>query len=99
MLPFIPNHIGNWWNNNEEIDLIVLGDANAILVECKWASKLVGIDILAELERKTGLLRLELEPRKIGFALCSRSGFTPRLIEESRQRNDVQLFDRAEIVG
>jgi AAA+ ATPase superfamily predicted ATPase len=98
-LPFIPNHIGNWWNNNEEIDLIVLGDANAILVECKWASKLVGIDILAELERKTGLLRLELEPRKIGFALCSRSGFTPRLIEESRQRNDVQLFDRAEIVG
>ena len=47
-MPFTPTNIGNWWNANEEIDLAVLGEKDAILVECKWTSKPVGIDILAE---------------------------------------------------
>jgi hypothetical protein len=98
-LPFVPNHIGNWWNNNEEIDLIVLGDSDAILVECKWTSKPVGVDILADLERKTDLVRPELENRQIGFALCSRSRFTSQLIKDVKQRNDVMLLNLAEIVG
>jgi AAA+ ATPase superfamily predicted ATPase len=92
-LPFVPTNIGNWWNANEEIDLVVLGEKDAILVECKWTSKPVGIDILAELERKSDLLRPELEHRKIRFALCSRSGFTPQLMKDARRRQDVALLD------
>lgn len=98
-LSFIPTNIGNWWNAHEEIDLVVLGDWDAILVECKWARKLVGIDILAELERKALLVKAVLEDRRICFALCSRSGFTSHLIEDANRRQDLTLFSLPEIEG
>ncbi len=97
-LPFVPTNIGKWWNANEEIDLIVMGERDAILVECKWTSKPVGKDILAELERKAHFVKLELENRQINFALCSRSGFTPQLIEDAKRRKDLTLLDLPEIV-
>jgi len=98
-LPFIPTNVGNWWNANEEIDLLVMGEEEAILVECKWTSKPVGLDILAELERKTQLVKPGLENKQIRFALCSRSGFTPQLIGDAKRRQDVTLFDLPDIVG
>jgi AAA+ ATPase superfamily predicted ATPase len=98
-LPFVPTNIGNWWNAHEEIDLIVLGENNAILVECKWTSKPVGTDILAELERKAQLAKAELEDRHISFALCSRSGFTPQLVKDADRRKDVTLFTLPELIA
>ena len=92
-------NIGSWWNSNEEIDLVVLGETGAMLAECKWSSKPVGSDILANLERKTNLIRPELENREVRFALVSRSGFTGQLIREARARADVMLFDLPAIVG
>ena len=77
----------------------MLGEKDAILVECKWASKPIGIDVLADLERKSKLVRPGLENRQIRFALCSRSGFTPQLIENATRRQDVTLFDLTEILG
>lgn len=98
-LPFVPTNIGSWWNANEEVDLVILGEKDAILVECKWTSKPVGVDILAELERKSDLVRPELENRQIRFALCSRSGFTSQLIKDVEQRADVMLLDLPDIVA
>ena len=99
-LPFVsPSNIGNWWNANEEVDLVVSGENDAILVECKWTSKPVGIDILADLERKFNLVRPELGDRRIYFALCSRSGFTSQLTEDTKRRQDLTLLNLLEIVG
>ncbi len=98
-LPFVPTHVGNWWNANEEIDLVVLGESDAMLVECKWSSKPVGIDILADLERKSDQVRPVLENRHIRFALCSRTGFTSQLVEGTKQRQDVLLLNLPEIIG
>jgi len=98
-LPFTPTHVGNWWNAKEEIDLIVQGGQEAMLVECKWTGKPAGIDILADLEKKAQFVKPELEQRKVWFVLCSRSGFTPQLIEDVTRRRDVILFDLPEIVG
>lgn len=98
-LPFVPTHIGNWWNANQEIDLIVLGEENAILVECKWTNKPVGTDILVNLENKTPLVKSDLGARMVRYALCSRSGFTPQMIRDARQRKDVLLFDLSAIVS
>ena len=98
-LLFVPINIGNWWNAHEEVDLVVLGENDAILVECKWTSKPLGIDILVGLERKSNLVRPELENRQIHFALCSRSGFTSQLIEGAKQRQDIMLLNLPEIVG
>ena len=97
-LPFSPHNIGNWWNAHEEIDLVVLGEHAAMLVECKWGSRPVGSDILANLERKARVIQPELENRQARFALCSRCGFTPQLINEVSQRQDVLLFDLAAIL-
>lgn len=92
-LPFVPTLVGNWWNANQEIDLIVLGEKDAMLAECKWSSKPVGLDLLVELEYKLQLVQSELGQRQIRFALCSRSGFTSQLLEEAKRRDDVMLFD------
>jgi len=97
-LPFVPTNIGKWWRANEEINLVVMGVTDAILVECKWTSKPVGVDILSTLERKAALIRSELEERKIQFALCSRSGFTSQLADNARQRQDLELLDLEKIV-
>lgn len=97
-LSFQPEKIGRWWSANEEIDLIVVGEKDAILVECKWTSQPVGIDILADLERKAQLVERELGDRKIQFALCSRSGFTPQLIESLTRRSDTSLLDLKQIL-
>ncbi len=98
-LPFVPINVGNWWNASEEVDLVVLGENDAILVECKWTSKPVGIDILADLERKAQLVKPELGDRQIRFALCSRSGFTPQLMKDVELRSDVMLLDLPDIVA
>jgi AAA+ ATPase superfamily predicted ATPase len=98
-LPMIPVNIGNWWNNHEEIDLVVLGKTDALLVECKWTNQPVGSDILANLERKSSLVRFIWEGNKIHYGLCSRSGFTSQLIQDVQQRQDVLLFDLPALMG
>jgi AAA+ ATPase superfamily predicted ATPase len=97
-LPFVPVRVGKWWNAREEIDLIVLGEERAMLVECKWTGKPVGIDVLLELERKAKSVQPELERRYIHFGLCSRSGFTHDLLEHVSGRGDVMLFSLADLV-
>lgn len=97
-LSFLPEKISRWWSANEEIDLIVVGEKDAILVECKWSNQPVGTNILADLERKAHLVERELGDRKIQFALCSRTGFTPQLIEISTKRSDTFLLDLNQIL-
>ncbi len=98
-LPFAPVNIGNWWNAHEEVDLVVLGETDAMLVECKWTSKPVGSDILANLERKAAVVQPELDGRRVSYGLCSRSGFTDQLLQDVQQRNDVFLFDLPMLMG
>jgi len=97
-LPFAPLNIGSWWKANEEIDLVVMGETDAMMVECKWSSKPVGNDVLENLEHKASLILPELGNRQISIALCSRSGYTRQLIEVARERKDVLLFDLPSIV-
>lgn len=92
-LPFMPANIGKWWSANEEVDGIVIGETDAILVECKWTSKPIGIDIFTDLERKAKLVKPELGEHNLRFALCSRSGFTTAMVEVSKNRADVMLID------
>jgi AAA+ ATPase superfamily predicted ATPase len=98
-LPFTPAKIGRWWRASEEIDLVVLGEGDALLVECKWTGKPLGTDILADLERKAQLAAPELGGRRIRFALCARSGFTPQLIAAAKQREDVMLLGLKELLA
>jgi len=92
-LHFIPEKVGSWWQANQEIDLVLLGAGNAMLVECKWASRPVGIDIFQELEGKASAVLHEIDEKKITFGLCSRSGFTKQLDELAGERRDIRSFN------
>jgi len=94
-LHFVPEKVGSWWQANQEVDLVLLGSCNAMLVECKWASRPVGIDILQELEGKTAAVSHEMDKQEITYAICSRSGFTKQLEELAGERGDFQLFNWA----
>ncbi|MBI4791250.1 MAG: ATP-binding protein [Deltaproteobacteria bacterium] len=75
------SQVGRWWTKDAEIDIVGLNeDDNSILFgEVKWSVNKVGIDILADLQRKTALLDWGKKGRKEYFALFSRSGFTEEL--------------------
>jgi hypothetical protein len=98
-LHFIPEKVGGWWQANQEIDLVLMGAGNTMLVECKWASRPVGIDIFQELEGKTSAVLNEIDEKKITYGLCSRSGFTKLLDELAGERKDIQLFNWPSMVS
>lgn len=88
-LPFVPQRIGAWWNNEEEIDLVAVSDDALLLGECKWTNRPVGANILDDLKRKAhALLASEkstsvIRPR-LHYALFARAGFTPELQDTAR---------------
>jgi AAA+ ATPase superfamily predicted ATPase len=97
-LPFTPSHLGGWWRANQEVDIVALGDGNILLVECKWSSRPLGIDILQNLEQKTNQVLLDTDAQTTWYGLCSRSGFTSQVKQEAAQRKDLILFDLPDIV-
>ncbi len=91
-LPFFPQTIGKWWDNQNKIDLVILGDQMAELVDCKWSNQPIGSNDLMDLERKAELVKPDLPGHEIRFGLCSRMGFTRQLVDIAHQRKDVNLF-------
>ena len=91
-LSFVPQTIGKWWDNQIKIDLVILGERTAELVECNWSIQPFGTNHLSDLERKAEHVRPDLPGNQIRFGLCSRSGFTRQLVEIAHQRNDISLF-------
>ena len=79
--PFPIQKMGRWWNENEEIDLVAVNDAERqiLFAEAKWSNKLVGVNILEDLRRKARRVPWGDEKRKEHFCLFSKAGFTPDL--------------------
>ena len=97
-LTFLPIQSGKWWHANEELDVVLVGSQDVLVAECKWAARPVGTDILQDLQRKAGLIQRETGDKRISYALCSRSGFTPQLQELADQRTDLLLIALADMV-
>lgn len=98
-LPFLPLKTGGWWHANEEIDQIALGQDAALIMEYKWTTRPVGVDILRELKRKATLVQKDLGQRQIWLGLCARSGFTAQLEQEATREDNLLLFDLPQIVS
>jgi hypothetical protein len=98
-LPFVPLRVGGWWRANQEIDAVAVGPDAVLLAECQWSRRPIGLDILRALERKVLAAGHELEARRRFLSLFSRSGFTPQVKEDAAQRDDLFLFDLAQIAG
>ncbi|MFZ5909255.1 MAG: ATP-binding protein [Chloroflexota bacterium] len=92
-LPFQPRQVGRWWQANQEVDLVLLGEKQVLLAECKWSNRPVGEDILVSLEGKSKLVLREAGLKQASFALCSRSGFTDQVRALAKERNDIYLYE------
>jgi len=93
-IPFLPERIGSWWDQNSEIDVLAISDSErALLVgECKWFANLVGIDILQDLKRKTEILQATKSWESINYFLFAKSGFTPALQEQACLDENIRLI-------
>lgn len=71
-LGFIPEKIGRWWNNNEEIDLVAFDSSNIAFIECKWQNQPVGYDVYNAVLQKSTAVRCD-EKLKKQFVIFSKS--------------------------
>ena len=92
-LPFTPEKWGKWWIKNEEIDLIAINDRTReiLFAECKWSTKLIGLNILNELREKAKKVNWNMDNRVEYYALFSRKGFTKELEIRAKKEN-ILLF-------
>lgn len=90
-LGFTPRTVGRWWNRQEEVDVMAVGEGDLLVGECKWSSKPIGENILDDLLRKAAPLKAQNESKQFHYALFARSGFTPALQERARVQG-VRLF-------
>lgn len=77
-LGFIPEKIGRWWNNKEEIDLVAFNDEHVAFIECKWQNQQVGFEVYQEMKRKAEALEFAQRRHYIIFA---KKGFKASLRE------------------
>lgn len=74
-----------------DIAAISLDERCALLGECKWSRKKIGVEVLADLKRKAAQFP-RLEGFKTHYALFSRAGFERSLLELA-QKEQVLLFE------
>ena len=93
-LSFLPERIGSWWDQENEIDIMAISDAEQGLLvgECKWSSNPVGMDILQDLIRKSELLQPKRSWEGITYLLFSKSGFTPAVEEQASIEKNIWLI-------
>ena len=88
------NQLGRWWERDAEIDLVGLNkEQNEILfTEVKWSNKPIGTEVLNELKAKAPKVVWGDKNRREYFALVSKGGFNPKLIEVAKNEG-VYLFE------
>ncbi|AKH97407.1 ATP-binding protein [Halanaeroarchaeum sulfurireducens] len=91
--------VGQWWFREHELDVLGLADEGLVAGECKFTSQPVSEGVLADLERTASEVRWSAEPADGDtlYVLFSRSGYTDDLERAGEARDDVQLFDLADL--
>jgi len=91
--PFVIEKCGRWWDKNNEIDIVGIGDDNIIFGECKWSGKHVGMSVLNELQTKSKNVKWKAKNRNEYFILFSKSGFSNELIQYEKKTDNVFIID------
>ncbi|PSQ54654.1 ATPase [Halobacteriales archaeon SW_8_68_21] len=94
--------VGQWWYQDHEIDVVGLTDGDTLVVgECKYRSSQTGHEALHSLESHVEELRWTPPsggPRRVEYALFSRSGFSDSLRSVAAERDDLRLFEIDDVV-
>ena len=97
-LPFVPDHIGPWWDGEEEIDVVAVrhDTREAWLAECTWSGHPLHPREHEELQRKAAYFQTKTGYVPRGLGLYARGGFSDALRERT-QRHNLQLVSLADI--
>ena len=100
-LPFMPQKIGRWWANQQELDLVGLNqNERAVFVgECKWRNRPVGVNVLNNLHKQTQLFLSQHPFETLHYALFSKAGFTTNLQVQEQHDPNLHLYDLEAIMG
>ena len=77
-----------------EIDLIARDGDSYLFCECKWRAQPAGLLVLEALVRKSGLFRTKTSY----YAIFSKSGFAPELIEAAERNGNVFLYSLKDLM-
>ncbi|MCK4761582.1 MAG: ATP-binding protein [Candidatus Aminicenantes bacterium] len=90
---FKMQRIGKWWDKDTEIDIVGLNSEEKAIIfgECKYLEKEVDVDLFYRLVQKADRVDWFRGERREYYILFSKSGFTGRLRELSRDRGDIKL--------
>lgn len=93
--------VGQWWFKQHELDVVGLSEEGLVAGECKFTSQPVSEGVLAELERTTTEVRWSDEPvdSEPLYVLFSRSGYSDDLTRAAEARNDVHLYESADVLS
>ena len=96
--PFYFSKLGRYWDSNTEIDVVALDpeDNNMVVGECTYWNKPIGTSVLESLEEKVTSVSWNREHRKVWYVLFSAGGFSEKLKEVAKQREDVLLIGLGE---
>lgn len=101
-LPLLFTEIGRWWGTDPktrgqvEIDLIARDMDVYLFCECKWTNEPVDYQVLEKLRKKAEVFGGR--PGKPYFMLFFKRGFTERVLEEGREKDEVLLVDIEELL-
>lgn len=103
IIDFVPAKIGSYWLNernksNTEIDVIAVDNVNkqVFFGECKYHNKAVEAAVahnLIEKVHKNSELTKKYAGFRFMFGLFSKSGFTDKCIELTKNRNEILLIN------
>lgn len=81
LLEFSCERIGGWWDRDHAIDVVAVGQRDLLVGECKWTPRQVGVSTLSDLRHNAAPLLSGLPDLTPHYALFSRAGFTPELVD------------------
>ena len=93
--------VGQWWFQENEIDVLGLTNEGLVAGECKFTSSPVTEGVLTNLEQTTEEVQWSDEPANgsTQYVLFSRSGFSEDLESTAQQRDDVSLYNLEDILS
>ncbi len=99
LLPFRFDTIGNWWDKNEEIDLVALEKTGPTILfcECKWQERVNAEKLLVRLKEKAAAVPWMTSSRKEFYCIVARSFFPGT--KNLKKEENVLYLDSQDLVS
>ncbi|MEW6624752.1 MAG: ATP-binding protein [Bacillota bacterium] len=87
--------MGKWWDNREEIDIVGFNEDSKeiFFCECKYHNKPVDVDVYYQLNEKVKKVDWHNKTRKEYFVICSKSGFSEKLVSIADIQKNLLLLN------